>query len=86
MRRSEMINYEKVKDRYGNALKKPAEKPTLEQSIFAWAVINELLELGYVHDFQYSQCASPWVRDYCYDVSAIIDKAKRVIEMNREAK
>jgi hypothetical protein len=41
-----MINYDKIKDRYGNALKEPDKKPTLEQAAFAWAVVNELKELG----------------------------------------
>lgn len=75
------INYDKIKDRYGNALKKPVNKPTLEQSIFAWAAINELIELGYCHNFQ---CADSWVRDYIYDVSAIIDKANEIIEKDEQ--
>jgi hypothetical protein len=78
-----MINYKEIKDRYGNVLRKPYDNPTLEQSIYAWALINELMELGYLHNFQ---CADPWVRDYCYDVSAIIDKAKKIIELKRETK
>ena len=76
-----MINYDKIKDRYGNALKKPDDKPTLEQSIFAWAVVNELIELGYCHNFQ---CSDLWVRDYIYDVSAIIDKANEIIEVGSQ--
>lgn len=78
-----MINYSKIKDREGNALKKPDRKPTLEQSVLAWAVLNELMELGYCHNFQ---CSDWWVRDYIYEVSAIINKARKVIEMNREEK
>lgn len=78
-----LINYDKIKDRYGNALKEPDKKPTLEQSVFAWAVINELKELGYVHDF-YAEAS--WVVEFCYDVSAILDKARRVIELNQKGK
>ena len=76
-----MIDYSKIKDREGNALKKPERKPTLEQSVLAWAVLNELMELGYCHNFQ---CSDRWVRDYIYEVSAILDKAKKVVELNRE--
>lgn len=75
------INYSKIKDRYGNALKEPDKKPTLEQAAFAWAVVNELKELGYVHDFY---TGDPWVVRYCYDESAILDKARRVIELNQK--
>ena len=32
---------EPITDRYGDALKEPEEKPTLAQSIQAWALLNE---------------------------------------------
>ena len=34
-----------ITDRYGDALKEPEEKPTLAQSIQAWALLNELIRL-----------------------------------------
>lgn len=76
-----MIDYENVKDRNGDALREPSERPTLEQSIYAWAVLIELVKLGYFHNFP---CADPW--GYAYDVSKIIDKAIWVIGMKQEAK
>lgn len=72
-----MINYENVKDRNGDALREPSVRPTLEQSIYAWAVMRELVELGYCHTYQWA---------YIYDVSKIIDKAIWVIGMKQEEK
>lgn len=74
-----MINYENVKDRNGDALREPPERPTLEQSIYAWAVMIELVKLGYCHNYQRAG-------DYIYDVSKIIDKAIWVIGMKQEEK
>ena len=64
-----------ITDRYGNELKKPEQKPTIQQSLDAWALLNELIELGYVHNFQNE---APWVVDYLYDLSALIDKAFKI--------
>jgi hypothetical protein len=68
-----------ITDRYGNALKEPEQKPSLQQSLDAWALLNELLELGYPHNFQHE---SPNISGYLYDISALIDKA---YEIKREA-
>ena len=38
-----------IKDRYGNELKTPDHRPTVQQSISSWALTNELIELGYCH-------------------------------------
>lgn len=76
-----MTDYEKVTDRYGIKLRKPKEKPTLLQSVFAWAVVNELTELGYPKDLY----EEPRVMlNYLYQLERIIDKARRVIRMKEE--
>lgn len=64
-----------ITDRYGNALKEPEQKPTLQQSLDAWALLNELLELGYPHNFQYEK---PHISNYLFDLSALIDKAFKI--------
>ena len=64
-----------ITDRYGNRLKDPQQKPTLQQSIDAWALLNELLEIGYPHNFQHE---APHIRDYCFDISALIDKGFKI--------
>lgn len=66
-----------ITDRYGNELKKAKNKPTVMQSIYAWYVLNELVELGYLHNFQHERDD---IVDYIYEVSAIIDKARKVIK------
>lgn len=73
-----------ITDRYGNELKKPEQKTTVQQSLDAWALLNELLELGYPHNFQHTE---PWVSGYLFDLSALIDKAfkiKREVSNNAE--
>lgn len=67
--------YESITDRYKNALKKPKESPTLAQSVQAWALLNELLELGYPHNFQHE---APHISNYLFDLSALIDKALKI--------
>lgn len=64
-----------ITDRYGNELKQPEQKPTLEQSVQAWALLNELLELGYPHNFQHEK---PHISNYLFDLSALIDKALKI--------
>ena len=68
---------EKITDRYGKPLKKAKEKPTVEQSVLAWDLLNELIELGYCHSFQYIESHS-WVLDFLYSESAILDKALKI--------
>lgn len=74
------MNYEKIKDRYKEPLKEPAERPTIEQSVYAWALLNELLKIGYPHSFQRERSD---LRDFCYDVSALIDKAYEIKELKK---
>lgn len=64
-----------ITDRYGNELKKPEQKPTVQQSVDAWALLNELLELGYPHNFQHEK---PHISNYLFDLSALIDKALKI--------
>lgn len=64
-----------ITDRYGNELKKPEQKPTVQQSIDSWALLNELLELGYPHNFQHE---NPHISNYLFDLSALIDKALKI--------
>lgn len=70
-----------IEDRYGNKLKKPKNKPTINQSLDSWALLNELVELGYPHNFQREYAPiSPSLVDYCFDISALIDKARKIME------
>lgn len=62
-----------ITDRYGNELKKAKNKPTVMQSVNSWDIVNELIELGYCHNFQYDVRED--IVDYIYEISAIIDKA-----------
>lgn len=62
-------------DRYGNDLKQPEQKPTVQQSLYAWALMNELLALGYPHNFQHE---APHISSYLYNISALIDKAYKI--------
>ena len=64
-----------IKDRYGKELKKPEHRPTIQQSVDSWALVNELIELGYCHNFQHERSD---IRNYIYDVSALIDKAQEI--------
>ena len=64
-----------ITDRYGNALKQPEQKPTVQQSLDAWALLNELIKLGYPHNFQHE---APHISGYLYDISALIDKAYKI--------
>lgn len=73
-----MINYDVIKDRYESPLKEPKQRPTLMQSIYAWALLNELLELGYPHNFQHERAD---LADYGYNISAIIDKAHKIRDL-----
>ena len=61
-----------IKDRYGYALKKADKKPTVTQSINSWDLVNELIEIGYPHNFQHERTD---IADYMFKVSGIIDKA-----------
>ena len=72
------IRYDRIKDRYKKPLKKAKQRPTLMQSVYAWALLNELLELGYPHNFQAERSD---IADYGYSISAIIDKAFRIRDL-----
>jgi hypothetical protein len=67
-----------VTDRNGEGIKVPATKPTLKQSICAWGLINELVEIGYPHNFQ---CERSDIRDFMYAISSLIDKALKIQEV-----
>ena len=73
-----MINYDVIKDRYEHPLKEPKQDPTLLQGMYAWALLNELLELGYPHNFQHERAD---LADYGYNISAIIDKARMIRDL-----
>lgn len=77
-----MINYDVIKDRYGHPLKEPKQDPTLLQGMYAWALLNELLELGYPHNFQAERSD---IADYGYRISAIIDKAFRIRDLEGQS-
>lgn len=64
-----------ITDRYGTALKQPEQKPSVQQSLDSWALLNELLVLGYPHNFQHE---APHISGYLYDISALIDKAYKI--------
>lgn len=69
------VNKMQITDRYGEPLKEFAQKPTLVQAIYAWYLLNELLELGYPHNFQHEK---PHISNYLFDLSALIDKAFKI--------
>ena len=64
-----------ITDRYGTALKQPEQKPSVQQSLDSWALLNELLGLGYPHNFQHE---AAHISGYLYDISALIDKAYKI--------
>lgn len=70
-----------ISDRYGNELKPATEKPTVMQSVYAWYLLNELIELGYPHNFQGE---SLHIRNFCFDISSLIDKAHKIMEATDE--
>ena len=41
----------------------------------SWALLNELLEIGYPHSFQHE---APHISGYLYDISALIDKVYEI--------
>lgn len=53
----------------------PKQKPSVQQSLDAWALLNELIKLGYPHNFQHE---APHISGYLYDISALIDKAYEI--------
>lgn len=70
-----------VTDRFGNELKKADNKPTLEQSLNSWDLVNELVELSYCHNFQHERSdIVSWIED----ASMIIDKAIKIVKGERE--
>ena len=68
-----------VEDRYGNKLNTKISKPTIEQALLAWCLINELLDAGYCHDWQYERSD---IVDYIQRISEIMDKAYEIRNMN----
>ncbi|MGN8636619.1 hypothetical protein [Eubacterium pyruvativorans] len=76
-----MTDYEKVTDRYGIKLRKPKEKPTLLQSVLAWAVVNELVGLGYPKNL-YEEPRE--LVNYHYQLGRVIDKARKVVRMKEK--
>lgn len=67
--------FKPITDRYGNELIRPDEKPTIDQALDSWALLNELIELGYPHNFQNE---APHISNYLFDLSALIDKALKI--------
>ena len=67
------LNYQRITDRYHQPLKEPDEKPTLAQAAYAWALVNELLEVGYPPDPE----GDPR-KTYPYQMLRIVDKARKI--------
>lgn len=67
-----------INDRWGISLSNPKTKPTLDQSVLSWWLINELITIGYPHNFQYERSD---IRNYMYDVSSLIDKARKIADL-----
>lgn len=67
----------RVIDRYGKELESTDRKPTVEQSVLSWYLVNELISLGYPHNFQAERSD---IRNYMYDVSSLIDKARIIVD------
>ena len=55
-------------------------RPTLQQSIDAWCVLNDLIELGVPHNFQHE---APHIRSYMYKVGYIVQDAIRIKEQGK---
>lgn len=73
-----MVNYKQIRDWYGVALREPEEKPTLIQCVSAWALVNELADLGYPMPIR----GLPRKADvYNLQLIRVIDKARAVIRM-----
>ena len=64
-----------INDRYGISLSNPKTKATLDQSLLSGWLINELITIGYPHNFQGERSD---IRNYMYDVSSLIDKARKI--------
>ena len=65
-----------ITDRYGNALKQTEQKPTVQQSLDAWALLNELLELDYPHNFQHEPL---WIVQYMKAITKVVSMAYEVL-------
>lgn len=50
-------------------------KPTVAQSIEAWHLMLDLIEVGYPHNFQLERFD---LRDFCYDISDLIKRAYKI--------
>lgn len=66
----------RVIDRYGKELEFTDKKPTVEQAVLSWYLVNELINLGYPHNFQAERSD---IRNYMYDASSLIDKARIIV-------
>ena len=55
-------------------------RPTLQQSIDAWCVLNDLIELGFPHNFQHE---APHIKSYMYEVAYIVEDAIRIKEQGK---
>lgn len=65
-----------ITDRYGNPLAEAKKKPTVAQAINSWALLQELAELGYCHNWQYER----WdIAEYIQSVTEILDKTYQII-------
>lgn len=64
-----------IQDRYGNGLKKAETKPTVMQAVNSWDLLNELIRLGYPHNFQQER---PDLVKYLYQLSGLIDMAYQI--------
>lgn len=49
--------------------------PTIDQALEAWALLNDLLEIGYPHNFQHE---APHIRSYMFKIAGIVDKAYKI--------
>ena len=74
----EKIRYNRIKDRYEHPLKEPKQDPTLLQGMYAWALLNELADLDYPHNFQHERAD---LVDLGYNVSSLIDKARLIRDL-----
>lgn len=64
-----------IQDRFGNPLKKAETKPTVMQAVNSWDLLNELIRLGYPHDFQHER---PDLVKYLNRLSGLIDMAYQI--------
>lgn len=67
-----------ITDRFGNELRKPIRNSTQGQAELSFALMDELLDIGYCHDYQNERYD---IVEYINRISYLIDKARKIKEV-----